>query len=53
MKFKRVVIKKYYKGDCYKFINGVARVPGMWHKLYGGTTNYTITLKEFKELTNE
>ena len=50
MKLKRSVVKKYHEGELYKFIGGVARVPGMWHKGFPYLP-YTITLKEFKELT--
>lgn len=40
-----------HEGEVYKFVNGEAIVPGMWHR----STNRpcTITIKEFKELTNE
>ena len=52
MRLRKKVIKKYNEGECYKFIGGAAKVPGIWHKNKLFTVHYTITLKEFKEITN-
>lgn len=41
-------LKKRHEGETYIFKNGVATVPGMRHK---SGKPYTITLKEFKEIT--
>lgn len=38
-------------GELYKFVNGVAVVPGMRSKTTGQPV--TITLKEFKELNEK
>ena len=50
MKFKYPVVKKYHEGELYKFVGGVAKVPGMRHK-GPHRRPYVITLKEFKEFT--
>jgi len=59
MKFKSQVKKKWdkpepakgLKRELYKFINGVAKVPGMWHK-QSPYKQYTITIKEFNQFLN-
>ena len=42
-------IKKKHEGETYVFKNGVAIVPGMRDRK---GKPYTITLKEFKEMTS-
>ena len=41
-------------GDLYIFKNGVANVPGTYHKTWDGFTDYnnpyTVTWEEFQEL---
>ncbi len=46
MKLKHQVKKTYNGSDVYKFIGGIARVPGCRYK----GRPMTITFKEFKEL---
>lgn len=47
-KIKLKPIVKYYQGEKYTFINGVANVPNIHYK---NGINYQITLKEFNELS--
>jgi hypothetical protein len=53
VKLKRKVGKviKKNEGETYIFKNGIAKIPDMWHKRTG--KQYTITLKEFNELTSQ
>jgi len=50
MKIKRQsrTIHKKHEGELYTFKNGVAKIPGMWHK--NPRKPYLITLKEFNEI---
>ena len=49
-KFKFKEIVKWYNGEKYKFVGGVAKVPGMRHR-GPHRRPYVITIKEFKELS--